>query len=576
LYVDLAAPGVQNGSTWQDAFTSLNDALAVAESGSRIRIAGGTYKPDDGSADRSATFVVNSGVILEGGYAGNASGDPNQRNPSLYVTTLSGDIGVGGVSSDNSFHVVTLTAGGPPRELDGLVLAWGNANGIFPDDVGSAVRCLGPAVVRNCLIRDSRGDNGGAVFVPLGVSPTFEGCQFNGNSTFGTGGAVTLSGGSATVIACTFANNSADFSGGAIGGSNSTFTLTDCSFLDNFAGFFGGAVYHFFGTPQVTGCLFQDNIQLNDTVIGNDGGGAYYNDRGSPLIRSCVFRDNLAADDGGALYGAQGVTTVLASRFINNFAGDFGGAIHNNLGSLIVRDSALVANIGFDRGGGISNSNAALTVEGCTIVNNRCFVVGGAGIHQQNGAGVIQGDILWYNRDINGQNEAAQVKVIGPLPTTRFNCMQGWTGLFGGVGNFSGNPGFVNLDGPDGLSGTADDCVEISVASPCINTGDPILLVPPEAMEIDGQPRVMGCRIDVGADEFLVGLPGSGDMNGDGRVDGADIQLFVNAFLGVGPAAWFCVADLDSSGFLDPTDTELMAELLLTLERSVPVPLSSY
>ncbi len=576
IFVDAGAVGVQNGSSWQDAFVHVGPALASAVPGTRILIAGGTYKPDGGSGDRSATFVVNSGVILEGGYAGSAGGDPNLRDPAAYVTTLSGDIGVSGVSTDNSYHVVTLSAGGAPRELNGLVIAWGNADGIFPDDTGSAIRCLGPAMIRNCLIRDSRGDNGGAVFVPLGVSPEFENCQFNGNSTFGTGGAISLSGGNSTLTGCAFANNMADFSGGAIGGSNSTFTLTDCVFLDNVAGFFGGAVYHFFGSPQVTGCLFQDNVQLNDTVIGNDGGGAFYNDRGNAVIRRTRFQGNLATDDGGAMFATQGATVLESCRFIDNLAGDFGGAIHNLLGSLIVRNSALVANTGFDRGGGISNSNASLTVEGCSIVNNRCFVIGGAGIHHQNGAGLIQGDILWYNRDLNGQSEAAQVKVVGPLPTTRFNCMQGWTGLFGGTGNFSGNPKFVNLDGPDGIAGTADDCVEISVTSPCINTGDPILVVPPEAMEIDGQPRIMGCRIDVGADEFLVGEPGSGDMNGDGRVDGADIQPFVNAFLGVGPAAWFCVADLDSSGFLDPTDVAMMADLLLSLARSAPATAMSY
>lgn len=576
LFVDANASGLQDGSSWVDAFTNLNSALALAGPGSHILIAGGTYKPDEGSGNRSATFVIPDGVVLTGGYAGNAGSDPFDRDPEVFVTTLSGEIGALGVLTDNSYHVVTVSAGGLPRELDGLVIAGGNANGVFPDDVGSAIRCLGPAVIRNCLIRDSRGDNGGAISIPLGVNPTFENCLFNGNTTFGTGGAVTLSGGGATFTGCVFANNIADFSGGAIGGSNSTFTLTGCTFLDNFAGFFGGAVYHFFGAPQVTNCVFQDNVQLNDTVIGNDGGGAYYNDRGSPVIRRCRFLDNLAADDGGALYATQGVTTVEGCRFINNLAGDYGGAIHNHLGSLIVRDSALVANTGFDRGGGISNSSATLTVEGCTIVSNRCFVIGGAGIHHQGGAGLIQGDILWYNRDLNGQNEAAQVKVVGPLPAARFNCMQGWTGLFGGVGNFSGNPGFVNLNGPDGIAGTADDCVEISVASPCINAGDPIFQPVPESMEIDGQPRVMGCRVDVGADEFLVGDPGSGDMNGDGRVDGVDIQPFVSAFLGMGPAAWYCVADLDSSEFLDSTDVALMVDLLLTLERSVPAPGKSY
>lgn len=49
VYVDAAATGANDGSCWPDAYDHLQDALAVAVPGEEIRIAHGTYKPDQDS-----------------------------------------------------------------------------------------------------------------------------------------------------------------------------------------------------------------------------------------------------------------------------------------------------------------------------------------------------------------------------------------------------------------------------------------------------------------------------------------------------------------------------------------------
>ena len=65
----------ENGSTWCQAFRALSTALAVANPGTTVRVADGTYTPDTtGLADpRQATFELSNGVRIEGGPAARAA-----------------------------------------------------------------------------------------------------------------------------------------------------------------------------------------------------------------------------------------------------------------------------------------------------------------------------------------------------------------------------------------------------------------------------------------------------------------------------------------------------------------------
>jgi outer membrane protein assembly factor BamB len=46
--------------------------------------------------------------------------------------------------------------------------------------------------------------------------------------------------------------------------------------------------------------------------------------------------------------------------------------------------------------------------------------------------------------------------------------------------------------------------LHLAAASPCINTADPCLYIGVDYGDIDGQPRIMGFRADMGADEFVI------------------------------------------------------------------------
>ncbi len=128
IYVNAAAAGANNGSSWANAYTSLQTALGAANASDELWVRAGTYKPT-ATADRTVSFAMKNAVGIYGGFNGTET-LRSQRNSVANVTILSGDIGTAGVSNDNSLHVVT--AGATVTDsgvLDGFTISGGQADG---------------------------------------------------------------------------------------------------------------------------------------------------------------------------------------------------------------------------------------------------------------------------------------------------------------------------------------------------------------------------------------------------------------------------------------------------------------
>lgn len=134
IYVDDDATGANDGSSWENAFTDLQNALIVAVKGDEIRVAQGIYTPTQDPLDRDATFDLKDDVSITGGYAGLAGMYPDFRHTEFYTTILSGDIDNNDNSVDpnnkngNSHHVVTCTGPGNAAILEGITITGGFSN----------------------------------------------------------------------------------------------------------------------------------------------------------------------------------------------------------------------------------------------------------------------------------------------------------------------------------------------------------------------------------------------------------------------------------------------------------------
>jgi len=241
VYVNAAATGLNNGESWKDAFTRLQDALFEYHDHVDVWVAAGTYKPDqdaanpNGSGDRTASFALAHSWYLYGGFAG-CETEINQRNPAVNVTILSGDLaGDDGPNfannGENSYHVVTEDT--VWTALVGFTVTGGNANGggAYDNGGGMLIENSDPAkrvdVVDCIFIGNSASNPGGGIYNVNG-SPFVTNCVFSGNNAYNGGGMFNHSG-SPFVTNCVFSRNSAAWGGGMLNSSGSP-SFTNCTF----------------------------------------------------------------------------------------------------------------------------------------------------------------------------------------------------------------------------------------------------------------------------------------------------------------------------------------------------------
>jgi hypothetical protein len=593
IYVDNDANGLNDGSSWTDAYNYLQDALAQAQYYDEIFVAEGTYYPDpNGLANpKKASLQMKNGVAIFGGFPTGGS-DFENRDPNLYETILSGDMGTPDNPFNNCFHVFYHPAGlalDPNAILDGFTITAGNADsypltyggGMFNEnsnptvisctftgnsafDGGGGMYNLNSSpTVTNCTFSDndvSCGDGGGMLNNEKS-SPGVTNCTFNDNSaTFQGGGMVNLDNSSPTVTNCTFTNNY----GNGMSNLDSSPTLTNCTFIGNSTGWGGGMFNYYFSSPTVTNCTFTSNS-------GGDGGGmfnVYYSDS---TVTNCTFKGNSAVYGGGLNNLSYSNPTVTNCTFTGNLAYKGGGMYNNWYNDPIVTNCNFTGNSA-DYGGGMynnyygnpkvtncifwgntaANGNEIALTYYSTIYADYCDVQGnlpgiyddGVGTTINWGAGNIDADSLFVDPgywDENGTpsdpNDDFWVDGDYHLKS------QGW-----------------RWDN-DANNWTWDD-----VTSPCIDAGNPGALLGDEPMTLDVDPLNrwgQNLRINMGAygGTAEASMPPYdwallADLTNDGIVN---LEDFANQAKDWQNSADAQPGDLNRDGTVDINDALLMA-----------------
>ncbi|MHC4867898.1 MAG: BACON domain-containing protein, partial [Planctomycetota bacterium] len=295
----------------------------------------------------------------------------------------------------------------------------------------------------------------------------------------------------------------------------------------------GGGIYCYYSSPTISACVITGNCTSQDTFEASYHGGGISVLRASPIIERCTIVGNIAADGGGVASWDANITVtdcVIKGNRARGFdylfeewyywEGGNGGGLYsygyrdaytltlvncvitgneadvlsqpngyNHGGGIYCWWSTTIFNCliadntapsyGSEGGGGIYCGRGPLMIRNCTITGNRSVPeVAGQGIY--GGNGTLLNSIVWDNGIAGGAFDITYSDVSG-----------GWPG----VGNIDAGPLFADASGGD---------YHLLVGSPCINAGDPTYDPTSGETDIDGEPRMMGLRVDMGADEFPV------------------------------------------------------------------------
>jgi len=386
IYVDDDAVGNNNGSSWNNAYTFLQDALADANSAEKpieICVAQGIYKPDQGANqvpdDREATFQLINETIIKGGYAGFGHTDPNARDFELYKTILNGDLADNDVPiddplflsdytsslsndpsrADNSFRVVTATMASPNTILEGVVIT--GAYFYHPEHydykcAGLYVGSYASITVSKCVFTS----NAATGMLCYGSDPIVMDCIFNDNVGIPEGGGMSIYYGSPRVIRCTFGDNWAPD---------------------------GGGLYNRFSRLWLENCTFTHNVAsgLHWADVGYGGGLYSSSSLVGSKIYNCKFINNVASTGGGILFGnpdggspplkRDEKTLLTGCTFIHNRARQ-GGAINQGISTLDIEHCMFLENSALSRGGAISTSSSITNLAHCIFSGNSASLGG--------------------------------------------------------------------------------------------------------------------------------------------------------------------------------------------------------
>ncbi len=290
IFVNAAASGTGDGTSWSNAYSSLNSALTSSAATNKIVVAKGVYKPTSTISDRSATFQLKSNVKVYGGFDV-ADTLLSERNWRMNKTILSGDIvgddtdsnqdgiieNADDIKGDNVYTVVT-GAGGDVT-LDGFTITAGqsNASNQSGSDIG-----------------------GGGMFYSVAPNDSnnlkLSNIIFSGNMSIGDGGGM-------------FYHS----------GIHNNLILSNVIFSGNKSLSLGGGLHIIPGNSILSNVVFSGNISIND------GGGMYAVGAAANLtLNNVIFSKNKVTGSGkvgGGFFISNGNSTLINVIMWGNTAG---------------------------------------------------------------------------------------------------------------------------------------------------------------------------------------------------------------------------------------------------------------
>ncbi|HWB53253.1 MAG TPA: choice-of-anchor Q domain-containing protein [Tepidisphaeraceae bacterium] len=276
------------------------------------------------------------------------------------------------------------------------------------------------------------------------------------------------------------------------------------------------------------------------TVNHADEGGAVYAGNSSVEIDNCVFSDNQGIgpdSQGGAIYNYESTVDLISCAFDAN-AADFSGAVENDQTSLSVVNCTFVGNVAYGSdgesyfggyGGAIDGYDSSdLTITNCTFTDNAAenqysdgdstYYGRGGAVSVEDSEVTIANSILWGDTAGVGPEFYYSESSEWNISNTTIEDPNFATGT-----NNDNDPQFVlaPVAGEFGWGSPDDNFgdLHLQATSPAIDAGDNSAIPECITTDFDGNPRVVGGYVDLGAyelNENVIYVDVSATGTGDG------------------------------------------------------------
>lgn len=428
VYVKHNATGSNNGTSWANAFTSLETALNNTSTGA-VWVAAGTYR----LSSSTASFTIDSGLFLFGGFNGTES-SVSQRNPATNVTILSGDVNGDDVAGnfasgrgDNAAHVVVVNANSPGNTayIDGFTISGGNAAGTGAafNTSGGGVFAYGQLYMRSCNVVDNFATTGTGIY----LAPTADESEIRAShisNNYGQAALYLRRVDNITVDSCTFESNINEIgttnSGAFLAFSSKDVLVSNTEFIGNKSPNSGAFYCTMDSIPEMTdperfvltNCTFSGNLNTLSGANGSGvGGGARFRNSSYSLI-DCTFENSVSVSSGGHIRNdneAADNVVYTNCNFRFGISGGWGGAFTGYGGTFTVTGCLFEENSCTRLGGAANNGFAGtMTYTDCVFRNNKAdgTASGGALGLQNDGTTVNAINCLFEGNNTSGQGGA--------------------------------------------------------------------------------------------------------------------------------------------------------------------------
>ena len=389
VYVDIDATGAADGSSWADAYTDLDSALALT-SPQDIWVAEGRYAP--GPKDSTIQFELKAAHRIYGGFTGTEA-SLDERDVDSHVTILDGDSNEDDITgdysankSDNATHVIYIASGYDDCRLDGITVMGGAAS---LDDAsnfserGGGIYSLSRMTVDACIFQENQARSGGAIYIQEGHGSVIYGTQFISNVSSSQAAGVMLNDVLEPVVRSCFFNNNITSRGSLYTRYCLDAVIDSCLFTNNQPhpdNTFGPVGYFNWNSTGIllTNSSFVDMSSVNATAIYNDG--SELSGLPSAQVDNCIFSNINTSGFGGAAYFWQSTYEMNGCSFVSGNSLNTAGGLYNGASEFLVSNTSFSRNAANFGAATASYNNSRGTFMNCNFEGNTAGTSGGASI----------------------------------------------------------------------------------------------------------------------------------------------------------------------------------------------------